>query len=693
MNDKVCSPKNLIYTNFSVPPVCIRPTVPCDSGTNEDDLSISLSNIVALNNQLKRTMNEGGQMTDFINQWDALQCEVTKFINGEVPGVKLKDNKPIKGIITRLKGKQGRFRGNLSGKRVEYSGRTVISPDPNLSVEEVGIPQEMAMQLTYPVKVTDFNRRYLQKLIRNGPDQYPGANYVKSIGERYIFLKYGDRNKIADNIKIGDIVERHLIDKDIVLFNRQPSLHRMSIMSHIARIMPWRTLRFNECDCSPYNADFDGDEMNIHVPQTEEARIEALVLMRIRHNFVSPRAGQPLIAACQDFLTAAYVLTQRDTFLTREDFCQICSYCGNANELIDIPTPAILKPFDLWTGKQVIDILLKPNRQCKTVINLELKAGNFIGYNQKHIIKDENGNVSSTTNYHNCMCSNDGYVIIKNSQLLCGNLCKKSLGGNKKGIVFILLRDHSPVEVSRFLGRLTRMTSRFLMNRGFSIGLDDVTPSNELNELKHSIINKNYSSASEKIKQYENGNLVLKPGCTAEQTLENECSGLLSDIRSTVGKELMHQLPKYNSPLIMATCGSKGSDINICQMMACVGQQIVNGNRIPEGFINRTLPHFRIHAKEPEAKGFVANSFYTGLNAMEFFFHTMGGREGLVDSAVKTADTGYMQRRLMKALEDLIAQYDNTGMNIYYYYNYLFFYSLILFLFFSLFSPLISISL
>lgn len=284
--------------------------------------------------------------------------------------------------------------------------------------------------------------------------------------------------------------------------------------------MPWRTFRFNECDCSPYNADFDGDEMNIHVPQTEEARTEALVLMRIRNNFVSPRAGQPLIAACQDFLTAAYILTQRDTFLVLEDFIQICTYPGNGLDEVEIPTPTILKPIRLWTGKQVIDVLLRPNRKCDTIINLELKAGNYQGTKVKGL--------------HNSMCSNDGYVLIYNSQLLSGNLCKKTLGGNKKGIVFILLRDHKAEDVSNFLGRLTRMTSRYLMNRGFSIGLDDVTPSTELNELKEEVINKNYNSSAEKIKLYETGKLALKPGCTAEQTLENECSGLLSDIRSTV---------------------------------------------------------------------------------------------------------------------------------------------------------------
>lgn len=199
------------------------------------------------------------------------------------------------------------------------------------------------------------------------------------------------------------------------------------------------------------------------------------------------------------------------------------------------------------------------------------------------------------------------------------------------------------------------------MDYGFTIGLDDVSPDEQLLKQMHEIVAKNYAKVDETIHQYNSGKLALRPGCNAEQTLESICSGLLSDIRDTIGKMCMTNLPKTNYPLIMATCGSKGSAINICQMIYCVGQQVVSGNRIPDGFIQRSLPHFLPNAKEPNAKGFVANSFYSGLTPMEFFFHTMGGREGLVDSAVKTADTGYMQRRLMKALEDLCISYDNTG--------------------------------
>lgn len=202
------------------------------------------------------------------------------------------------------------------------------------------------------------------------------------------------------------------------------------------------------------------------------------------------------------------------------------------------------------------------------------------------------------------------------------------------------------------------------MNRGFTIGIDDVNAEygqgDKVNEKKRRITQSKYENVSTRIQEYHAGTLPLKPGCSAEQTLEALVNGELGKIRDMVGSMCEDTLPFFNKPRIMAQCGSKGSAINLCQMMACVGQQNVGGQRIKDGFVLRTLPHFAKGSKEPQARGFVENSFYSGLTATEFFFHTMGGREGLVDTAVKTAETGYMARRLMKALEDLSLKYDLT---------------------------------
>lgn len=649
LNESSGRPENLILTDIMVPPVTIRPSVMMESsgGSNEDDITMILQDIVRSNAQLQNSVGNGANMRIIMDNWDHLQILCAELINGDLPGMStlVKSAVPKRSLVQRLKGKQGRFRGNLSGKRVEFSGRTVISPDPNLSIEEVGVPVMVAKKLTYPERVTAFNIERLRSMVQNGAHKYPGANMIRPTNSRPISLLYGDRARAAANLRIGDIVERHLLDGDVSLFNRQPSLHRMSIMSHRVRVLPWRTFRFNECDCAPYNADFDGDEMNIHIPQTEEARIEARELMGIKHNIINPRSGEPLITATQDFITGSFVITQRDVFFSRFDFCRLVAYLSDAQEVVRIPMPALLKPVVCWTGKQVYSMLLKPNEKDGVLLSLEMKAKNF------SITKlDPNP----------WMCPNDGYVVIQNSELMCGNIDKNCIGGNKKGLICVLVRDFTPEDTVKTMGRMTKMTSRFLMNYGFTIGLDDVTPDAKLLERMHEIVAKNYAKVDETIHQYNDGKLALRPGCNAEQTLESICSGLLSDIRDTIGKLCMTNLPKTNYPLIMATCGSKGSAINICQMIYCVGQQVVSGNRIPDGFIQRSLPHFLPNAKEPKAKGFVANSFYSGLTPMEFFFHTMGGREGLVDSAVKTADTGYMQRRLMKALEDLCISYDGT---------------------------------
>mmetsp|Transcript_58341 Transcript_58341/g.126132 ORF Transcript_58341/g.126132 Transcript_58341/m.126132 type:complete len:1494 (-) Transcript_58341:36-4517(-) len=638
-------PEQLLLTSVPVPPVCIRPTVMMgDAGLSNDDLTFAISEIVTANQALRSHMDKGGQTRNQMEAWKFLQDKCATYINSEMSGLDLPKGRPIRSLCTRLKGKEGRFRGNLSGKRVDFSGRTVISPDPNVSVEEVVVPEWVARRMTYPERVCGANLKRLQEAIRRGPDEHPGANFVRSADGRGKYLgalRKNFRLQLADKLRCGDVVERHMRDGDIVLFNRQPSLHRLSIMAHRAKVMhdKGRTLRFNECVCAPYNADFDGDEMNIHLPQTEEARAEAIHLMGVRDGLVTPKSGEVMICATQDFLTASFLLTQKNVFLTRDKFCQICCYITDGLEQIELPPPAIMKPVELWTGKQAFNVMLRPNRKTNVIVNLEVPEKNYSKQGES-------------------MCPNDGWVIFRNSELLSGNLGKKILGGAKNGLFFRLIRDNSSQAAVGCMSRLAKMTSRWLMNRGFTIGIDDVTAHKAVREEKESITRDKYAIVDTLIQKYFAGTLSLKPGCNAEQTLEALVNGELSRIRDAVGNMCEEKLGFMNKPRIMAQCGSKGSAINLCQMMACVGQQNVGGQRIKDGFVQRTLPHFLKGSKEPKARGFVANSFYSGLEAPEFFFHTMGGREGLVDTAVKTAETGYMQRRLIKALEDLSLKYD-----------------------------------
>lgn len=649
-------PEEFIWQYLSVPPVCIRPSVAQDGASNEDDLTVKLTEIVFTNALIKQGLSRGAPTPQFMEQWEFLQLSVAMYVNSELPGVPSQPGqKPIRGFVQRLKGKQGRFRGNLSGKRVDFSGRTVISPDPNLRIDEVAVPERVAKVLTYPERVTPHNIEMLRKAVRNGPDVHPGANYV-SRGETKKFLKFANRSSIADGLAVGDVVERHVIDGDIVLFNRQPSLHKLSIMCHRAKVRPWRTFRLNECVCGPYNADFDGDEMNLHVPQTEEARTEALELMSVKHNLVTPRNGDPVIAAIQDFITASYLLSRKDTFLDRRQFTQICCYLGDANMQIDIPPPTIWKPTRLWTGKQIFNVLMRPNKQSKIFVNVESKC------NKWEEAKPENYPKRMTL--ANDLSPNDGWLVVVNSEIMCGVMDKATVGsGKKKSIFGIILRDYGPHEAAAAMNRLAKLCARYLANYGFSLGINDVIPGPELKARKESLVEKAYDDCQDLIALAKKGKLENKPGCNQEQTLEALISSVLSKVREAVGQICMKELSRHNAPLIMATCGSKGSVINVSQMVACVGQQIIAGHRVPNGFQDRSLPHFPKKSKEPPSKGFVRNSFYSGLVATEFLFHAISGREGLVDTAVKTAETGYMQRRLMKALEDLTTQYDLSVRN------------------------------
>lgn len=640
-------PEMYLWRYIPAPPVCIRPSVHQDGASNEDDLTTQLAEIAFTNSIIRAGLDSGMTIGNLMRHWDYLQYSIALYINGDMPSWPGMQVKSVRGLCQRLKGKQGRFRGNLSGKRVDFSGRTVISPDPNLNIGEVAVPDRVAMILTYPERVTDYNKEKLQRLVMNGAKKFPGANYLTKANETMKrSLRYGRLNDIAANLQVGDIVERHLEDGDVVLFNRQPSLHRLSILAHYAKIRPWRTFRLNECTCTPFGADFDGDEMNLHVPQTEEARTEAINLMGVKYNLITPKSGEPIIAATQDFITASYLISKKDSFFDRASFTEMCAMMSDGNMHFDIPPPAIVKPVKLWTGKQLFSLLIRPNKKSKVIINLDAKNKTFVpppkGMPQE-------------------LSPNDGFLVIRGSEVLAGVMDKSTLGDGKKAQVFYtILRDYGPDEAVGAMNRMAKLCARYLGNRGFSIGINDVTPGKALNKEKDKLIEIAYNKCDNLIELLKEGKLETQPGCNEEQTLEAKIGGILSKVREEVGEVCINELEKSNAPLIMASCGSKGSTVNVSQMVAAVGQQIIAGNRVPNGFQDRTLPHFPKFSKTPPSKGFVRNSFFSGLNPPEFLFHAISGREGLVDTAVKTAETGYMSRRLMKSLEDLSSKYDST---------------------------------
>ena len=642
-------PEMFIWQFVPAPPVCIRPSVAQENASNEDDITTKLADIVWVSGMIRSALQKGSPVQTIMEQWEYLQTQIAMYVNSDVPGLQQPGfGKTTRGFCQRLKGKQGRFRGNLSGKRVDFSGRTVISPDPNLGIDQVAIPILVAKNLTYPERVNRQNIDKLRECVKNGCDIWPGAQAVlkKEEGSHFRYnLKWANRENAARQLGFGDVVERHLEDGDVVLFNRQPSLHKLSIMSHLVKVRPWRTFRLNECVCNPYNADFDGDEMNLHVPQTEEARAEAINLMGVKNNLATPKNGEPIIAATQDFITAAYLLSGKDNFFDRKTFTYICMHMMDGKTKLDVPPPAILAPQCLWTGKQVFSVLMRPNKDSPVKVNLDAKCRAY---------KARAGQCPD-------MDPNDGWLVVRNSEVMCGRMDKSTVGAGKKDSIFyVILRDFGPDEAVTAMNRLAKLCARALTNRGFSIGVGDVFPTPALTEEKNSLVSTAYKQCDDLIETFKQGKLEKAPGCNMEETLENSISGILSKVRQQAGTYCIDTLSRNNAPLIMAKSGSKGSDINVAQMVAVVGQQIIGGQRVPDGFQDRSLPHFHKNARQPPSKGFVKNSFYTGLLPTEFLFHAISGREGLVDTAVKTAETGYMSRRLMKSLEDLSTQYDDT---------------------------------
>jgi DNA-directed RNA polymerase III subunit RPC1 len=661
-------PESYLWTHLPVPPTNIRPSVPGDQGSTEDDLTTKLSEIIEINTRLRAAMEASERVENWMEMYEKLQDYIAMYINSNAPGLnKTEYGKAIRSFCSRLKGKQGRFRGNLSGKRVNFSGRTVIGPDPNLSVEQVGVPKHIACILTYPERVTSHNLGRLRKAVMNGPGKWPGANQVTKLNGNIIKLgiiqafRGNDRlQQEANKLEIGDVVDRHLIDGDIVLFNRQPSLHKLSILSHSVKVLPGRTLRLNESVCNPYNADFDGDEMNIHVPQTEEARIEARELMGVKHNLVTPKNGAPIIAPIQDFITGAYLLSLKDTFFDRGQFsqfmCQMFDADGVENpetgrsETYNLPPPAILKPKRLWTGKQLISVLLQPSKQSEIKINLD---GPCKGYKKDKDAPPGGGPRD--------LFPDDQWLVVRNSELLAGRLDKTIIGdGRKSTLFYALLREYGADQAVKGMNRLAKLCARWLGKQGFSIGLGDVTPNEVFNREKQKLVDAAVQKAHLVILDFNNGTLPRDPGCNAEQTMENKVSQILSSIRDEIGNRALELLSPYNAAVIMAKSGSKGSNVNVSRMVGMVGQQVIGGKRVANGFQDRTLPHFKKGSREPAAKGFISNSFHSGLHPTEFIFHAMSGREGLVDTAVKTAETGYMSRRLIKSLEDAHIVYDQT---------------------------------
>jgi DNA-directed RNA polymerase subunit A' len=379
--------------------------------------------------------------------------------------------------------------------------------------------------------------------------------------------------------------------------------------------------------------------MNLHAPQSEEAQTEARLLMQVQDQILSPRFGGPIIGAIRDFITASYLLTRKSTLLTKEEVCRLLIAADYEGPL---PEPGVKEPQPLWTGKQIFSLFLPKD------LNYVLKATTCRGC-------------------PTCLCEEcpyDAYVVIKDGVLKCGVIDRRSIGAEQsESLLHRIIKDYGSQTGRRFLNRICQLLKLFVTTQGFTFSFDELELSPAAQKKIEKTIEKFEIRIRELIASFQNGTLARLPGQTLSESFEIYVMNELAEARDKAGKVADEDFDIGNSGIIMTRTGARGSNLNIGQMAACVGQQSVRGKRIMRGYVNRTLSHFEVGDPSPKARGFVYSSYQHGLDPIEFFFHAMGGREGLVDTAVRTQQSGYMQRRLINALEHLRVEYDGTVRN------------------------------
>ena len=765
--DKENRPEWVVLKVLPVPPITVRPSITLDSGDrSEDDLTHKLVDVLRINQRLRENRDTGAPQLIVEDLWELLQYHITTYFDNQTSGIppaRHRSGRTLKTLTQRLKGKEGRFRSNLSGKRVNFCARSVISPDPYLGVNEVGVPKKIAKELTVPIRVTSRNREQMRQMILRGPDVHPGVNYIIRGDNRRVrinqrsrlinagfrchnpecneettlrpdmhqclpapnFLpglvikpeifvnpvdgsqettyvvddeatlanlrgedvngqnlpeddpraklhyrwmhelaqadkvhpdphpehleiscphcgspadEWGDRTGVEDrlatidrngNPKPGLLVERHLIDGDVAIFNRQPSLHRMSMMVHEVRVMEGHTFRFNLAVCTPYNADFDGDEMNLHVIQSEEARAEAKILMRVQEHILTPRYGGAVIGGIHDHISGAYLLSRPGTLINRRHGLEMIGNIGWTGELPEIVKDENGK--ECFRGQDIISLIIPDN------IHLRFRSR-----------------------------SNDD-VVVKNGKVE-GTLDKRAIGAEDGRLLDAIVQTNGPELGAKFLDDFTRLSIAACTSLGFTTGIDDEDLSADALQ---SIRNANTEAgvlvqdALDKFGKDGKG-YETRPGRTPRETLEEDIMVILDQGKQEAGdvaKDELAQSGSTNAAVNMAISGARGSMDNLNMMAGSIGQAKVRGKRLERGYNDRVLPHFRRGGRAAADRGFIASSFKRGLEPTEFFMLSISGRESLVDTAVRTAKSGYMQRRLINAMDDLKV-YDDEMLSV-----------------------------
>jgi DNA-directed RNA polymerase subunit A' len=618
IDGKATRPEWLVLTMLLVPPVNVRPSITLETGErSEDDLTHKLVEIMRINQRLEQDIDAGAPQIIIDDLWELLQYHVTTYFNNETPGVPVarhRSTRPLKTLAQRLKGKEGRLRYNLSGKRVNFSARSVISCDTRLGINEVGIPMRLAENLTVPFYVTKWNLEQGKKFLAS--TKWPSVLNV--IGKDNMRKRVTDltRDELLAAIEPGQVLERQLIDGDLVLFNRQPTLHKFSIMAHRARILPGKTLRVNVSITMPYGADFDGDEMNIHVPQSLEALAEARYLMQPKDLLLSSRDGRPISFLMEDQIAGIYFLTKDDAKFTKDEACIMLGGIG----ISELPKP---QKDGTYSGKSIFSILLP-------------KDLNYTGKNSR------------------------GAVTIKNGDLVEGVMDNKLVGGGG-ALLTKLFFDYGADFTSDFIFKAATIALRTDYTQGLTVSIRDYYNTPETNRERDIILRDAEDKVKMLVESYKVKKLESLPGYTRKETFEMLVIAELAHARERAVSYLNKTLDESNNAFLLATIGARGSLLNMAWIKMFLGQQQVRGKRPMRGYKGRVLPYFERNSNDPTARGFVEEGFMNGLEPLEMYLHAMGSRDSTMTKSLVTAVSGYLQRRLINALQDF---YVDTNLSV-----------------------------
>lgn len=626
----------------------------------------------------------GQTLTDKLyNIWVRLQTHVNIVFDSDMDKMMTEKYPGIRQILEK---KDGLFRKHMMGKRVDYAARSVICPDMYIGTNEIGIPMVFATKLTYPQPVTPWNVKELRQAVLNGPNVHPGASMVINEDGRRTILSptnLAQREAVAKQLLTPSpgpqkmpmkIVNRHIKNGDVLLLNRQPTLHRPSIQAHCARILPGeKVLRLHYANCKAYNADFDGDEMNAHFPQSELSRAEAYTLVSTDQQYLVPKDGKPLAGLIQDHMVSGTRMTIRGCFFNRVQYTELV-YRGLTDKpgRVKLLPPAILKPQELWTGKQVVSTLLL------NVIPQKAVPLNLVGKSKIPSKAWIQVPPRAAPGYKpDSMC--DSQVVIRQGELLVGVLDKAHYGSSAYGLVHCCYELYGGETSGKLLSCLARLFTAYLqLYRGFTLGVEDILVKPGANRQRKKIIEESLKIGTKALQAAFNlpsnvdqaeaqsrwQDAHLNPDQREFSMADHKFKEVANQVNNDINKVCMpiglHTSFPDNNLQLMVQSGAKGSTVNTMQISCLLGQIELEGRRPPLMPSGKSLPCFQPYDPAPGAGGFVSGRFLTGIKPQEFFFHCMAGREGLVDTAVKTSRSGYLQRCVIKHLEGLVVQYDLT---------------------------------